>query len=79
MLPKTYILHAEFAYRVVHQHGDVLHCDPHIPIRPAPLVGPVLVTLVLKQKNKLNKFVHKPADVFIINVVFSTAKKEAGF
>lgn len=46
---ETYILHTELAYSVVHQDSEVIDCYPHISIRPATLVWPVLVTLVLQR------------------------------
>lgn len=50
-LLETYILYAELAYGVVHEDGEVFYCHPHIPIGPAALIWPVLITLVLRGDN----------------------------
>lgn len=40
-------LHAELADGVVHEHDAILHRHTDIPVGPAALVRPVLVTLLL--------------------------------
>lgn len=49
----TYILDAELAYGVIHKDGEVFHRHPHVPVHPAALIGPVLVTLVLPDRHSL--------------------------
>lgn len=44
---ETHVLYTEFAYGVVNKDSEVFYCHPHIPIGPAALIWPVLVTLVL--------------------------------
>lgn len=44
---ETHVLYTEFAYGVVNEDSEVFYCHPHIPIGPAALIWPVLVTLVL--------------------------------
>lgn len=53
----THVLNAEFAYGVIHQDSEVFHGHPHVPVHPAALVGPVLVTLVL-QNTAIRSIIH---------------------
>lgn len=46
---KTYILHTELAYGVIHQDCEVIDRYPHISVSPTTLVWPVLVTFVLQR------------------------------
>lgn len=46
---KTYVLHTELAYGVIHQDCEVIDCYPHISVSPTTLVWPVLVTFVLQR------------------------------
>lgn len=59
----THILYTELAYGVVHQDGNILYSHSYIPVRPAALVWPVLVTFVLKGDN--NKYIKTFTDKLI--------------
>lgn len=48
-----YLLDAELADGVVHQHHHVLHRDPDVAVGPAALVWPVLGTLTLRHTERL--------------------------
>lgn len=43
----TYVLDTELAYGVIHEDSEVFNRHPHVPVHPAALIRPVLVTLVL--------------------------------
>ncbi len=49
---QTYILHTEFAYGVVHQSCKVFHSNTNVSVRPASLIRPILITLILQSKTQ---------------------------